>query len=767
MNIARRVLTAVLAASVLASAEDRANLVLAAIPLLAQAPKAFSLEQILGYPFAYELVSARKADRVAWLEFERGRRNVYTAAAPDFRPVRLTSFMDDDGMELTNLRISDDGARVVFVRGSDPNREGWTANPNQAPDGSEQAIWAATTREGRPRRIAAGGGPRLSPDGRLVVYEKDGQIYGASVGAPAESAAPAEKNAAPLFRTWGTNRAPVFAPDGARVAFVSDRKDHCLIGVYEIASRRIVYMAPSVDKDASPTWSGDGMRIAFIRRPGPPFAQITAAALAEARAGRPAEAPPAAAPAQTATDRPSPAPAAQSAAPAIGPGFQASKFEDGRVLTIWTAAADTGQGELAWREPLDDPAFRPLAAIRWAGDSLIFELERNNWRHYFAVPASGGLDAAPIDLTPGPGETEFINLSADGRTLFYTSNAGDIDRRHLWRAPTAGGLPPVQLTKGEGIETEAAPLASGGQVAVFYADARRPRAVALVPAEGGAARVIETNLSSDFPAAAHVPPESVVLKAADGLEFHSQIFVPKDIRPGEKRPALLFTHGGPIRQMLLGYHYMFFYHMAYAVNQYFADRGYVVISVNYRSGIGYGREFRQAPNRGAGGSSEYQDVLAAARYLQSRPDVDPGRIGLWGLSYGGLLTALGLSRNSDVFKAGVDIAGVHLWGNSLDTNSTAFKASAVATIDQWTSPVLLIQGDDDRNVAFSQTTGLVQLLRARKIPHELIVFPDEVHDFLVYAKWLRVFHAAEDFFQRMLGNARPGTATSPSDRSTP
>jgi dipeptidyl aminopeptidase/acylaminoacyl peptidase len=307
------------------------------------------------------------------------------------------------------------------------------------------------------------------------------------------------------------------------------------------------------------------------------------------------------------------------------------------------------------------------------------------------------------------------------------------------------------LTQGEGLETEAAPLASGRQVAVFYADARRPRAVALVPAGGGAARVIENNLSGDFPSAAHVVPESVVLKAEDGLLFHCQIFVPKDVRPGEKRPALLFTHGGPIRQMLLGYHYMFFYHMAYAVNQYFADRGYVVISVNYRSGIGYGRDFRLAPNRGAGGSSEYQDVLAAARYLQSRPDVDPERIGLWGLSYGGLLTALGLSRNSDIFKAGVDIAGVHLWGNSLDTASTAFKASAVATIDLWKSPVLLVQGDDDRNVAFNQTTGLVQLLRARNIPHELIVFPDEVHDFLVFAKWLRVFHAAEDFFQRKLG----------------
>jgi dipeptidyl aminopeptidase/acylaminoacyl peptidase len=731
MNIARRVLAAALAFVVLAGGS-----------LFAQAPKTFTLEQILSAPFAYGLVSAKKADRVAWLEFERGRRNVYTAAAPEFRPVCLTNFLNDDGTELTNARLSDDGAVVVFVRGSDPNRDGWVANPSQAPDGSEQAIWAVRTGEAKPFRIAAGSDPRLSPDGRLVLYEKDDQIYGAAV----EPSKTSGTDVRPLFRTWGKNGGPVFSPDGTRIAFVSDRKDHGFIGVYEFATRRIMYMAPSVDKDTSPSWSGDGKRVAFIRRPGSAFAQITAAALAEVRAGRPAEAPPAAALAQAVSDRA----AAQATAPATGPGFQASKFADGRVLTFWTADAATGEGEMVWREPLNDPAYRVLRSILWAGDRLIFELERNNWRHYFAVSVSGGLDAAPVDLTPGQGETEFIALSGDCRTLYYTSNAGDIDRRHLWASPMEGGAP-VQLTKGEGIETEAAPLASGGQVAVFYTDARRPRAVALVPAAGGAARVIETNLPADFPSAAHVVPENIVLKAADGLEFHNQVFTPRDIRPGEKRPALLFTHGGPIRQMLLGYHYMFFYHLAYAVNQYFADRGYVVISVNYRSGIGYGRDFRQAPNRGAGGSSEYQDILAAAKYLQSRPDVDPGRIGLWGLSYGGLLTALGLSRNSDIFKAGVDIAGVHLWGNSLDTNSTAFKASAIATVDQWTSPVLLVQGDDDRNVAFSQTTGLVQLLRARSVPHELIVFPDEVHDFLVFAKWLRVFHAAEDFFGRKLG----------------
>jgi len=709
-------------------------------PALAQKP--FTIEQVLSYPFSYQLASAKKADRIAWFEFEQGRRNVFTASAPDFKPLRLTDFAADDGTDLTSLEISDDGSVIVFVRGHDPNRQGWVANPSQFPDGSEQAIWAVRAAEGKPFRLAAGSSPALSPDGRWVIWVKSGQVYGVPIPPPGISELGVEdEDLKPLFRTWGTNADACWSPDARKIAFVSDRQDHSFIGVYDLASRKIIYLAPSVDRDTNPTWSGDGRRIAFIRRPGAAFAQIVAQA-------RQAQGTPGQPPGYRA-DAPPQQQAAPSGQAATGPGFQASKFADGHVLTFWTADAESGAGAMVWREPLTDETMRTIREIMWAGENLVFLVERNNWRHYYSVPAAGGLDFVPVDITPGEGEAEYIGLSADGRTLFYTSNAGDIDRRDLWKTPTAGGGA-VQLTKGEGIETEAAPLASGASVAVFYSDAKRPRCVALVSSAGGAAKIVNPSLPAGFPLDAQVVPLSVNLKAADGLEFHNQVFVPKGIKPGEKRPAILFTHGGPGRQMLLGYHYMFFYHMAYAMNQYFANKGYVVISVNYRSGIGYGRDFRMAPNRGAQGSSEYQDVYAAAKYLQSRPDVDPGRIGLYGLSYGGLLTAMGLSRNSDIFKAGVDIAGVHLWGNSLDTNATAFKVSSVGTIDQWKSPVLLVQGDDDRNVAFSQTTGLVQLLRARNIHFELIVFPDEVHDFLVFGKWVQTFNAADDFFGRFL-----------------
>jgi dipeptidyl aminopeptidase/acylaminoacyl peptidase len=254
-----------------------------------------------------------------------------------------------------------------------------------------------------------------------------------------------------------------------------------------------------------------------------------------------------------------------------------------------------------------------------------------------------------------------------------------------------------------------------------------------------------------------VVPQTILTKAPDGLEIHNQLFLPKDLRAGEKRPAIVFVHGGPVRQMLPGYHYMHFYHIAYAVNQWLATRGYVVLSVNYRSGIGYGKSFRNAPNTGGRGNAEYQDVLAGGHYLQSRADVDPNRVGIWGLSYGGVLTAQALARNSDVFKVGVDLAGVHLWGSSLDPSSVSYQSSAIGAIDGWKSPVLLIHGDDDRNVQFSQTTGLVQLLRAHHVYHELIVFPDDTHETLLHKRWMIAFNRLDEFLGRFLKGEAPRT----------
>jgi dipeptidyl aminopeptidase/acylaminoacyl peptidase len=472
-------------------------------------------------------------------------------------------------------------------------------------------------------------------------------------------------------------------------------------------------------------------------------------------------------------------------------------FKGGYTLAFYKADVTTGEAQETWHNQPHDNIVANVGNAHLAGDFVIFQFGAgggrggrggrgggafggrgatdvtpaatpatpaapvDEWDRYYALNVMDA-SARPVLLTTTNGLIEdrtSIILSADSKTFYYCTNAKDIERRHIWAVPATGGTP-VQITTGEGVETYPAPLASGKYLATLSADWNMPQSLGIwkMGAEGPAAaaapqKIIFPTSRPGFPVEAHVKPEIVITKAPDGVEIHNQLFLPKDLKPGERRPAIVFVHGGPVRQMMPAYHYMQFYHWAYGINEWLADQGYVVMSINYRLGIGYGRSFQRAPNTGANGNAEYQDVLAGGKYLQTRPDVDPNRIGIWGLSYGGLLTSEALARNSDVFKAGVDLAGVHLEGSSLDPASVSYKSSAISAVDGWKSPVLLIQGDDDRNVAFQQMTGLIQLLRQRDVYYELIVFPDDVHESLLHSRWIYALGRMETFLHKFLWEA--------------
>ncbi|MEW5914832.1 MAG: prolyl oligopeptidase family serine peptidase [Gemmatimonadota bacterium] len=736
-----------------------------------------TVEQFMGPASPLDLVSARRTDRVAWMAYEKGMRNVYTAAAPTFAPVRLTRFLQDDGIDLTDVRISDDGSTIVFVRGSAPNRQGWIANPSHDPDGGERAIWAVRTAGGAAYKLVEGGAPELSPDGRMVAYVKDGQIYRSSTRMSAARDS-MDLGLKPFIKAWGTQRSPRWSPDGSRLAFVTMRGNHSFIGVYDVKSRSVTYLAPSVDFDDAPVWSPDGKEIAFTRRPGLPFGQQ--GQVSSNSIGNPSG------PASGVGA--SRGPCANT--PLVGQGFgggggggnqpraandsaQRAKeppglcratFTGGYTLSVMVANVVTGEARELWHNAPNDSVFTAINTLVWADGHVLFPLSPVNdeWDRYYSISLTA-TNPAPVLLTTTNGLIEGPTsavLSRDGGTLFYCTNAEDIERRHIWAVPVAGGTP-RRVTTGDGIETNPTPLASGRQLAVLYFDARTPATVALTPVSGGAMRKVFPTLGRDFPTDAHVTPEVVIVKSPDGMEVHNQLFLPKDLKPGERRPAIVFVHGGPIRQMLPGYHYMHFYSWAYAYNQYLASQGYVVLSVNFRSGIGYGRSFRFAPNTGGRGNAEYQDVLAAGKWLQTRADVDPTRIGIWGLSYGGVLTAQALARNSDLFIAGVDMAGVHLWGSSLDSAAVSYRSSAIAAMDTWKSPVFLVHGDDDRNVDFAQTVGLVQLLRARNIYHELQVIPDDLHESMFHHIWQDTWNRSTSFLKRFVWDKSTATTSSP------
>ena len=671
----------------------------------------FTLEEILSPPYPWGLVSAKNADRIAWVFYSKGERNVWTAAAPDFKPVNLTGYGRDEVFEIPDVTITDDGKTVVFVKGGRPNSEGWVTNSRSDPDGMEQAIWAVRTDTGQLWRIAPGRNPILSSDGRWLLFVDEGSIYRAPLTPPSDPEAIPEPEI--LFRAAGQNGSPRWSPDSTRVAFVTQRNDHSFIGVFDIEQRKITWIAPSVDRDSNPLWSADGTHIVFQRRPGLQYGQ---GAFRGFR-GR-------------------------------GPATN---------VALWLADAAEGTAQEIWRFPKDEPLFYSVRNFELtANDRVLFTAEHENWNHVFSMPLSGG---DPVDITPGEGFVEHLGLSSDGETLFFSSNLADIHGRHIWKVPTDGSGKAMQLTRGATIGTYPVALASGKKVAFLYATAVHPTAIATVPTKGGKIEVVAPEtLPAEYPMDELVIPELVIVNAPDGLEIPCQLFLPKGTKPGDKRPGLVYTHGGPIRQMLLGWHYMEFYSEAYGINQYFANRGYVVISINYRSGIGYGRSFRSAANTGMRGAAEYQDVLAGAEYLQSRPEVDPERIGKWGLSYGGLLTAMALARNSDIFKVGVDMAGVHDWsqlrGRSLPEPllKRAKEFSPIGSLDTWTSPVLFIHGDDDRNVPFQQTTDIVQKLRAKgDVYFELMIAPDEPHEFMLFKNRMEAYNRTFEYINRFIG----------------
>ncbi len=683
-----------------------------AVPAAAQE---VTIERLMSAPFPSEMVAAPAGGMVAWVQNDRGVRNVWVADAPRYEARRLTSFAGDDGQELTGLEISPDLRTLVFVRGQGANRQGENPNPTSDPAGAEQALYRVPTTGGEVVRIGPGSAAAVSPRGDGVAYVQRGQIWWAPLDGSAE---PVQ-----LVRARGGAGSLRWSPDGDRLAFVSSRGDHAFIGVYDPAAKTLAWIAPSVDGDASPVWSPDGARIAFLREP----------ASSELTLFRP--------------------------------------VRETDPWSIWVADAGTGTARQVWKaDEGKGSAFYGVTAgnqLLWgADDRIVFPWEKTGWVQLYSVPAGGG--AATL-LTPGEFEVEEVALSGDRRTVVFSSNQGDIDRRHLWRVPVASG-PPVALTSGEAIEWSPAPTADGSAIGFLRSGARTP-GHAMIFAGDEARELAPETMPADYPSEALVAPQRVTLTAADGKLVPADLFLPRGVRAGEKRPAVIFIHGGSRRQMLLGFHYREYYHNAYAFNQYLVSRGYVVLSLNYRSGTGYGLDFREAPNYGATGASEFYDLLGAGLYLRGRPEVDPARIGLWGGSYGGFMTAMGLSRASDLFAAGVDIHGVHDWNVGIrtfvpgystvavpDDSMRAFMASPVATLDGWRSPVLVIHGDDDRNVSFAETVTLVEALRDRGVEVEQLVFPDEVHSFLRYESWVAAYRAAADFLDRKLGVDR-GTAT--------
>lgn len=681
------------------------------LPFQLWAQQDLALSSYLTYPSNASLVSCENV--LVWSSNEQGKRNIYKAIGPSYNVEKITNYTRDDGQELSNISLSSDGEWVVYTRGGE-HGSNWSAtasvNPESLISSPDVNVWSIPLNGGAPILLGKGSYPKISPKGDEVIFMRSGTAYIVPIDG--------SKKAKSLFSTKGTLRHAAWSPSGNKVAFSVSRTTHAFIAVFTKNKDHIDWISPGLDKDTYPTWSPDEKQIAFVRTPGDTKE------------------------------------------------LESILLRKHSPWEIRVADLNSEGSRVLYKAPHTLAGSVPTTSgrynLNWTHKGIIYLSYEDGWPHLYSIQPNG---ENKIQLTKGNFMVEDVYVSHQNEKILFSANTGelsdDIDRRHIGMVSTDRADMQL-LTRGKGIETM--PTLIDKETFAFLSSTYNRPALPTISKFSNTENVKllgEDLIPEQLPSQAFVEPQQVVFQSEDGLNIHGQLYEKNDGK--QNKPAIVFIHGGPQRQILLAWDQRSYYAHTYALNQYLANQGFVVLSVNYRLGIGYGYDFHKPEASNRFGASEYKDILAAGLWLRGLSQVNKNKIGVYGGSYGGFLTAMALGRNSDIFAAGVDIHGVHsrvpatphnsIYEKAPDAaqaDSVAWTSSPIAYVDSWTSPVLLIHGDDDRNVGFSHSVDLYQRLKKRNIDVEYLVIPDDTHHWMLHKNLLKVSEATAAFLKSKL-----------------
>jgi dipeptidyl aminopeptidase/acylaminoacyl peptidase len=250
-------------------------------------------------------------------------------------------------------------------------------------------------------------------------------------------------------------------------------------------------------------------------------------------------------------------------------------------------------------------------------------------------------------------------------------------------------------------------------------------------------------------------------RAADKRLVPATLIAAANLDKTKKHPAIVWIHSDGPNQNYIGWH-PGSWRMYYAMHQYLAQQGYVILTPDYRGSSGYGRDWSVGDYRDIGGW-QTQDIAAGADYLKTLPYVDPDRIGVWGLSYGGYLVLQAVVTTPDLFRCAIDVAGVVDWsmgsppgyttprmGSPMSQPAVFEQAKVIDHMDKLKTPLMIFHGTNDLNVPFYESLNLVDRLGKLGKSFDIAIFPGEIHYFR--REWVLkdAWRRAEEFFDRHL-----------------